>query len=90
MIYSLIIYRLDKRYKTGNRFFGSYEFNRPDAEAMAREVNELRYLYPSRQYEISFDEKYKTVKNMMTGKDVVILKDTPRVCDPSSEAYWSM
>jgi hypothetical protein len=32
----------------------------------------------------------KTVKNLMTGADVVIPYDTPRSCDPSSELYWSM
>jgi len=90
MIYSLNIHRLDKRCKTGKRFFGSYEFDRPDRAAMDREIQELRHLYPSHQFEISFDEKYMTVKNLMSGKDVVIAKDTPHCCNPSSETYWSM
>lgn len=32
----------------------------------------------------------KTVKNLMTGKDVVIPVDTPWCCNPASETYWSM
>lgn len=32
----------------------------------------------------------KIVKNLMTKKDVVVEKDTPLCCDPSSETYWSM
>ena len=36
------------------------------------------------------DEQFKTVKNLMTGKDVQIPVDTPRCCDPSSELFWSM
>ena len=32
----------------------------------------------------------KTVKNLMTGKDVVIPADTPWCCNPASETYWSM
>ena len=32
----------------------------------------------------------KTVKNLMTGKDVVIPVNTPRCCDPSTELYWTM
>jgi hypothetical protein len=32
----------------------------------------------------------KTVKNLMTGEDVVIAEDTPHCCDPSTETYWSM
>lgn len=32
----------------------------------------------------------KTVKNLLTGKDIDIPLDTPLCCDPSSETYWSM
>jgi hypothetical protein len=32
----------------------------------------------------------KEVTSLMTGKKVTIAVDTPRCCDPSSEAYWSM
>lgn len=35
-------------------------------------------------------EKTVTVKNLMSGKDVVQSVNTPRVCDPSSELYWSV
>jgi hypothetical protein len=31
----------------------------------------------------------KVVKNLMSGKDVTISRDTPLCCDPSSETYWS-
>jgi hypothetical protein len=33
---------------------------------------------------------YKEVTVLTTGKKVMIRKDTPRCCDPSSELYWSM
>lgn len=36
------------------------------------------------------EEEMKTVRNLMTGKEVQIPVDTPRACDPSSELYWSM
>jgi hypothetical protein len=32
----------------------------------------------------------KTVKNLMTGKDITIRSNTPSSCDPSTELYWSM
>jgi hypothetical protein len=32
----------------------------------------------------------RTVVSLMTGKEVSIAADTPRCCNPSSEAYWSM
>ena len=31
-----------------------------------------------------------TVRNLMSGKDVVIDADTPWCCNPASETYWSM
>lgn len=32
----------------------------------------------------------KTVKSLMSGKEIQIPVHTPRSCDPSSELYWSM
>ena len=32
----------------------------------------------------------KTVRNLMSGKEVEIAVDTPLCCDPSSETYWCM
>ena len=32
----------------------------------------------------------KTVRNLMSGKELEIPVDTPRCCDPSSELYWTM
>jgi hypothetical protein len=44
--------------------------------------------------ELFFAIKYpvgmKTVKNLMSGKDVQIPADTPWCCNPASETYWSM
>jgi hypothetical protein len=34
-------------------------------------------------------EKTVTVKNLITGEDVVQPVNTPLCCDPSSETYWS-
>jgi hypothetical protein len=38
----------------------------------------------------NFEFPKKTVKNLMTGKDVQIEADTPWCCNPASETYWSM
>ena len=35
-------------------------------------------------------EKTETVINLMSGKPVVQPVNTPLVCDPSSETYWSV
>jgi hypothetical protein len=34
-------------------------------------------------------EKTETVTNLMSGKPIVQSVNTPLVCDPSSETYWS-
>lgn len=34
--------------------------------------------------------RMKTVRNLMSGKEIEIPADTPLACDPSSETYWSM
>jgi hypothetical protein len=91
MDYTLKIYRLDRRCKSGERLVGSYNYDRKDDAAMDREVNELRlHHYPSSLFRIEYAETYKTVTNLMTGKEIRIAADTPRCCDPSSESYWSM
>lgn len=100
MEYTLRIYKQDKRLtrvskygsrnKVGLRCVGTYEFDRKDDASMDREVRELKHLYPEPMFQIEYSAKYKTVKNLMTGKEIQIDADTPRCCDPSSEAYWSM
>jgi len=59
---------------------------------MKREVAELLTsgLYTVDLFRIEYHPAMKTVKNLMTGKDVQIASDTPWCCNPASEAYWSM
>lgn len=91
MQYTLNIYRIDKRCKSGERLVGTYTYDRKDDSAMEREVIELRHNagYFGDKYRIEFYPKTKIVKNLMTGKDVEIDADTPWSCNPASEAYWS-
>ena len=90
MIYTVKIYRYDRRCKSGERFVNSYEFDRKNDAAMQREVNALRGCgYWDSHYRIEFAPKYITVKSMMSGEDVQIAADTPWSCRPDSESYWS-
>lgn len=42
-------------------------------------------------YEIEVVEPHQmVVTNLMSGKPIIIAKDTPMSCDPSTETYWSM
>ena len=91
MSYTLYIYKADRRRKTGERLFSTTVWNVADDNAMRRTVAELFPLYrPEDGFRFDWTPTYKTVKNLMSGEDVVIPHDTPRSCDPSSELYWSM
>ena len=90
--HTVYIYKADRRTKTGERLVSTTVWQHRDAAEMAREVRELQYeLWPvSQGFRIEFVPAMKTVKNLMTGKDIEIPHDTPRSCDPSSELYWTM
>lgn len=89
--YTLYIYRADRRTKTGERLFSTTVWTGQDDNGMRRTVADLFDLYPpNRGWRFDWTPSMKTVKNLMTGQDIVIAHDTPRSCDPSSELYWSM
>jgi hypothetical protein len=90
--HTMYIYKLDKRTKRGERLVSTTVWQHRDEAEMKREVRELQYeLYPTRLgFRIEFHQTTVTVKNLMTGKDVQIDRDTPWCCNPASESYWSM
>ena len=89
--YTLYIYRADRRCKTGEHLFSTTVWRATDDNGMRRTVADLFDLYPpSKGWRFDWTPAYKTVKNLMTGADVVIETECPRACDPSSELYWSM
>ena len=89
--YTMYIYKRDRRCKTGERLFSTTVYTGRDDNGMRREVAELFPLYrPEDGWRFEWTPAYKTVRNLMSGKDVQIAHDTPRSCDPSSELYWSM
>jgi len=90
--WTLYIYKLDRRTKTGERLFSTTVWTDRTEAGMKREVNELLLsgLYTVDLFRIEYLPKMKTVKNLMTGKDIQIDRDTPWCCNPASETYWSM
>ena len=89
--YTMYIYKRDRRTKSGERLFSTTVWAGRDADTMRREGNELYDLYPATLgWRFECVPTMKTVKNLMSGKDIQIPHDTPRACDPSSELYWSM
>lgn len=88
--YTMYMYKTDKRTKSGERSIFTRVFtDQTDAE-MQTLVSGLYEKFPATQYRIEYFSTMKTVKNLMTGKDVEIDRDTPWCCDPSSETFWSM
>ena len=73
------------------RYFKSEAGARRSATCSNRNAGKTVY---ETMEELLFNIKYpvgtKVVKNLMTGKNVVIAEDTPWCCNPASETYWSM
>ena len=90
--HTMYIYKADKRTKSGERLVSTTVWQHRDEAEMKREVRELQYqLYPaSKGFRIEFFATMKTVKNLMTGKEIEIDADTPNCCNPASETYWTM
>jgi hypothetical protein len=55
-----------------------------------RWVNKDKFAIAERNQFATNIEKKKTVRNLLSGEECTIPVNTPRFCDPSSEAYWSM
>jgi hypothetical protein len=90
MLYTMEIWKADKRQKSGKRLCGKYDYDRPDLVAMAREVRELLHLYPSAQgFSFEIHETMVMRKNIITGREFHERYDTPYHASPRSESYWS-
>ncbi len=88
--YTMYIYKADKRIKSGERLVSTTVWTDRDEAGMKRECAELFPMYPAKfGYRFEYFPKMMTVKNLMTGADVQIDRDTPWACNPASESYWS-
>ena len=91
MMFTLEIYKMDRRTREGQRLVGKYDYDRADRAAMEREIAELYPTYKPRDgYIFNIVETYVTRRNMMGGAEYQERYDTPWHCSPSSETYWSM
>jgi hypothetical protein len=88
--YTVYIYKRDRRYKSDERAISTTVFKDRTPEEMRVVGDNLYILYPaSLGYRFEYFPTKVTVKNLMTGKDVQIDRDTPWCCNPASESYWS-
>lgn len=91
--YRLLVFKADRRTKTGERLVNTYEYPNYSNQAMAEEVRDLkRNLYrPIDGWRLDFEPLTVMVKNLMTGAMVEIdYRDRGGPNDPSMERYWSM
>lgn len=91
--YRLMVFKADRRTKSGERFVKSYEYKNYSGNAMMDEIFDLKQrLYkPADGWRLDFEPLTIMVKNLMTGAMVEIdYKDRGTACDPSMERYWSM
>lgn len=88
--YTLYIYKKDARTKTGERRVSTTVVEAENDLAMERDIcAKLRADPAYAAYRFEYFPKMKTVKNLMTGQDIEIDRDTPWCCNPASESYWS-
>jgi len=90
-MFTLEIYKMDRRTREGQRLVGKYDYDRKDRAAVEREIAALHPTYRKIDgYVFNIVETYVTRKNMMGGAEYQERYDTPWHCSPSSETYWSM
>jgi len=87
-MYTVEIYKTDKRTKTGERLFAKTDYDTDNLSMLEHTVKHTWRASQGFRYEIH--ETWVKRINMMGGAEYVERYDTPRYCSPSSEAYWSM
>jgi hypothetical protein len=84
--YTLELYKADKRTKEGRRLYSKQDFA-PSTRAYIKAVIESK---TKLGFIVEAHETWVTKRNMMSGKTYQERYDTPYVCSPSNETYWSM
>jgi hypothetical protein len=87
-MFTVEIYKKDKRVKSGERLVSKTDYNTDNLSMLEHTVKHS--IRPSKGERYEIHETYVTRKNMMGGKEFQERYDTPYYCSPSSESYWSM
>jgi hypothetical protein len=86
-MYTVEVYKLDKRTKKGERLVRKVDHSTADRSAIEH-VYKHTY-FPSQGYRFEIHKTYVTRKNLMSGQEFEERYDRPYYCSPSSESYWS-
>jgi hypothetical protein len=88
MMYTVEIYKLDKRTKKGERLVSKTDYEVTEQSMLEHTVKHTYRASQGFRYEIH--ETFVTKTNLMGGKEFTERYDTPYYCSPASESYWSM
>ena len=88
MMYTVEIYKLDKRTKKGERLVSKTDYDVTEQSMLEHTVKHTYRASQGYRYEIH--ETMVTKRNLMGGKEFTERYDTPHFCSPASESYWSM
>jgi len=84
--YTLELYKADRRTKEGRRLYSKQDYaacTRAYIQAVIKAKTGLGFI-------VEAHETWVTKRNMMSGKTYQERYDTPYVCSPSNESFWSM
>ena len=87
-MYTVEIYKLDKRTKKGERLVSKTDYDVTEQTMLEHTVKHTYRASQGYRYEIH--ETMVTKRNLMGGGEFTERYDTPYYCSPSSESYWSM
>ena len=86
-MYTLIVFKFDKRTKTGEREILRKDY---DTDNLSILEHTVKHTWVPSKFRTELHKTYVTRKNLMTGKEYEERFDTPYFCSPSRESYWSM
>lgn len=85
--YTVEVYKKDKRYKSGYRLFGKFDYVDYNEADLTRHYNFV-YL-PGSNFVFEIYPTWISRHNHLTGEEFKERYDTPYFCSPSSETFWS-
>ena len=86
-MYTVEIYKKDKRTKSGERRVHKADYDTTDLSTLAHTVKHT--WRTAHGFRAEIHETYVTRKNMMSGQAFQERYDTPYYASPRSETYWS-
>lgn len=81
------VWRIDGRRRDGGYLVKKYDWVCQTVDDMQGHMARLNESYHGR-YRFELRETYRTVRNAMTGEQVLERYDTPWSCSVASETYW--